>query len=157
MNFKPGSLIPSIKHDTALLPYSSQVFENKCGDLSGIEDEANQFIITNPITKETWVEYSGELYEKQDTVVIPVTPDIVINLDAVIEEKYVQNINPNDIANELLKYDGRNLESHLTALVCEILLHSRIPDEWRIIPTVLAFEKEDKRLSELIGELIFSI
>ncbi|KAL1492065.1 hypothetical protein ABEB36_012562 [Hypothenemus hampei] len=89
-------------------------------------EEANQFVTTNSIRKQTWVQNLKELHKKEDS-----------SLETVIEEKDVEELlmklknrkNPSldDIPHELFKYDGRSLDQ-LTTLPHQILLHQRILD-----------------------------
>ena len=53
-----------------------------------------------------------------------------------------------DIANELLKYGGENLNQQLTTSIRNIVSQHRIPDEWRASITILLFKKGDKQRTE---------
>ena len=59
---------------------------------------------------------------------------------------YKRNICPgvDNTANELLKYEGENLNQKLTTLIGNIFSQHRILDEWRTSIAILLFKKRDK-------------
>ncbi|XP_050456668.1 craniofacial development protein 2-like [Cataglyphis hispanica] len=140
----------NMKHDL----YGAQ--RKVWGMLRRRKQEVNEYVQSQKISKEEWMEHFRRLFREDDDR-LPATPPERTTVNTQIDAELVESLAKTlknrrapglDGLHELVKYGGKDLHSELAKLFQKVLINRTVPSDWKKSITIPIFKKGDKKKPE---------